>query len=495
MTVSHNCCGTVIVFCVLQAAMNTLITPTQSPSTLIEQVMNMVYQRIAHRSLKAGDKLPSIRLLATQTGFSKSTVTEAYNRLVDKGIVQPLPRSGYIVAPTVIPLSLENTRLSEKNVDPLWVSRHSLERTDTLLKPGCGWLPEAWMPESLIRGALRACAKAPSTTLLNYDAPRGALALRQILSRRLAEQKIHASPDQLILTDSTTQAVDLICRSLLEPDDVVLVDDPCYFNFLALMRAHRVKVISVPYTATGPDLALFAKQVATHRPKLYLTNVSVHNPTGASLSSAAAFRILQLAEQFNFAIIEDETFSDFELQPSTHLAALDSLHRVFVVGGFTKTLSASVRCGFIAAPEQWLDDLINLRVATGFSGNRLTAEIIRHALESGSYKKHIQRLRQQLSSAMTLAIQHLKRIGFTPWIEPTAGFFIWCQLPNQISSSQFAQYALQQYNMVLAPGNVFSPSHQADQFMRFNASQMTDPAIFDLLQTLLTTFVPTQASA
>lgn len=462
--------------------------------TLIEQIMQMIYLRIANRSLKAGDKLPSIRLLSANTGFSKSTVTEAYNRLVDKGIILSLPRSGYRVAPTLVPLSLDNTQPSDKSVDPLWVSRHSLERNDAVFKPGCGWLPEAWMPETILRRALRASAKASVDTLVNYDSPRGSVNLRQILSRRLADQKIHVSPDQFILTDSTTHAIDLICRLVVEPGDVVLVDDPCYFNFLALMRAHRVKIVSVPYTATGPDLNALANTVALHRPKLYLTNVSVHNPTGASLSSASAHRLLQLAEQYNFAIIEDETFSDFELQPSTHLAALDNLQRVFVVGGFTKTLSASVRCGFIASPTQWLNDLINLRVATGFSGNRISAEIMTHALESGGYKKHILKLHEQLAHAMSYALVNLKKLGFTPWIEPNAGFFIWGEMPAGISSSHFAQHALRQHNMVLAPGNVFSPTHQADQFMRFNVSQMTDPHIYTLLQSMLNTN-PTSTSS
>ena len=114
--------------------------------------------------------------------------------------------------------------------------------------------------------------------------------LRQLISRRLGERGVDAAPDQIVLTESGTQAIDLICRFLLEAGDTVLVDDPCYFNFQALLRAHRVRVVSVPYTPSGPDIEAFAAVLAAERPRLYITNSAVHNPTGATLSPVTAHR-------------------------------------------------------------------------------------------------------------------------------------------------------------------------------------------------------------
>src|SRR5438445_507050 len=113
-------------------------------------------------------------------------------------------------------------------------------------------------------------------------------ALRQLLARRLSAHGVEASPDQIMLTESGTQAIDHLCRFLLEPGDTVLVDDPCYFNFHALLRAHRAKVVGVPMTPSGPDIELFAQALAEHRPRLYITNSAIHNPTGAILSPATA---------------------------------------------------------------------------------------------------------------------------------------------------------------------------------------------------------------
>src|SRR4029079_18040120 len=122
----------------------------------------------------------------------------------------------------------------------------------------------------------------------------------------------------------------------LNPGDSVLVDDPCYFNFQALLRAHRAKIVSVPYTPTGPDLARFTEQVAVHRPRLYVTNAALHNPTGATLSAQATHRILTTAAAHDLTIVEDEIFAHFEPEPSARIAALDGLSRVIRIGSFSK---------------------------------------------------------------------------------------------------------------------------------------------------------------
>ena len=121
------------------------------------------------------------------------------------------------------------------------------------------------------------------------------LTLRRLLLGRFAEEGIEATPDQLMLTSSGTQAIDLICRLLLRPGDTVLVDDPCYFNFQALLRAHQVRIIGVPYTPTGPDTSAFEGALIAQKPRLYLTNSALHNPTGASLSPQTAYRLLSAA--------------------------------------------------------------------------------------------------------------------------------------------------------------------------------------------------------
>jgi DNA-binding transcriptional MocR family regulator len=450
-------------------------------TTRVAMVMNTIKQRIAGRSLTAGAKLPSVRVLAGSLNISTSTVVEAYERLVAEGAILSRPGSGFYVANQAAPFAPSEVgpRL-DREIDPFWVSRQSLEAGDVGLKPGCGWLPPSWLPEEGVRRGLRALSRADGPVLLAYGSPLGLPPLRQLIARRMADKGIGASPDQIILTESGIQAIDLLCRFLIEPGDTVMVDDPCYFNFHALLRAHRAKIVSVPYTPSGPDIEVFARTVAEHRPKLYVTNSALHNPTGAILSPVTAHRVLKIAEQFDITIIEDDIFADFEHLTAPRLAAFDGLDRVIHIGSFSKTLSASARCGFIAAKPDWIGGLTDLKIATSFGGGRHAAQLVLSVLSDGSYRKHIDTLRSRLSKTMFDVSNKLKNLGIVPWLEPQAGMFLWCRLPDGIDAADVARTALEQ-DVVLAPGNAFSLSQTATDFMRFNVSQTEDPVVFEVL--------------
>jgi DNA-binding transcriptional MocR family regulator len=454
-------------------------------ATRTATVMNAIRRRIAARTLTSGEKLPSIRGLANAMSVSPSTVVEAYDRLAAEGLIRSRPGSGFFVAGS-LPLVLADVEpRTDRAVDPLWVSRQSLDGGADMLRPGCGWLPADWMPTAAIRRALRAAAKAEDAMLTDYGATRGSRALRGVLARQFAAEGIDAGADQILLTASGTQAIDLVCRFLLQPGDTVLLDDPCYFNFQALLRVHRVKVVGVPMTPTGPDMASFAEALETHRPRLYIRNSAIHNPTGASLSPQAAHRILTLAAAQDVTIVEDDIFADLEPEPSPRLAVLDGLATVVRIGSFSKTLSASVRCGYIAARADWIDGLIDLQVATNFGGpSPIATEIVSGALSDGSYRKYLAALRSRLAKRRREVAATLETLGIRPWLEPRGGFYLWCRLPDGQDAADVARRALRE-NVVLAPGNVFSVAQTARDWMRFNVAQMDDPRLPALLKRVL----------
>lgn len=453
-------------------------------ATRTTQVMEAIRARVASRAIAAGDRLPSIRSLAVTMKVSPSTVVEAYDRLVAEGTIRARRGSGFYVTATALPpLALaDREHPLDREVDPFWVSRQSLDADARTPKPGCGWMPSDWMPTDALRRALRALARADDSVLTDYGSARGSLALRRILLARFAQDGVEATPEQLLLTSTGTQAIDLVCRYLLRPGETVLVDDPCYFNFRALLRAHQVKVVGVPYTPTGPDVARFESILAAERPRLYVTNSALHNPTGATLSAQVAHRVLNAAAAHDVTIVEDDIFADFEPEPSTRLSALDGLRRVVRIGSFSKTLSASVRCGYIAARPDWAADLVDLQVATNFGGpSPIAADIIARVLAGGGYRRHVESLWRRLSLARRTTAARLAKLGIEPWLMPRGGFFLWCRLPEGCDSAEVARAALAD-NVVLAPGNVFSASQSASAYMRFNVTQSGDAAVMKVLQ-------------
>lgn len=455
--------------------------------TRIDAVMETIRSRIASRAYPPGARLPSVRAQAQAMRLSVSTVVEAYERLVAEGAVRSRPGSGFYVSGPAAPLALSEIgpRL-DREVDPLWISRQSLETGDAVPKPGCGWLPPAWMYEHGMRRALRALARAGAPMLAAYGTPLGLPPLRQLLARRMAATGIEAAPEQIMLTDSGTQAIDLVCRFLLEPGDTVLVDDPCYFNFHALLKAHRAKAVGIPYTPNGPDVVAFEAALREHAPRLYITNSAIHNPTGATLSPVTAHRLLKVADGTGLVIVEDDIFADFETAPAPRLAAFDGLDRVIHIGSFSKTVSASLRCGYVAARADWIDSLVDLKIATTFGNGHLAASVLLAALTHSGYRKHMEEVRQRLAEAMDRTIARLRAIGIQPWLVPPAGMFVWCRLPDGVDAADIARSCLKD-DVVLAPGNAFSQSRSAAGFLRFNVSQSGDGRIFQVLSRALET--------
>ena len=451
-------------------------------ATRVETVMAAIEARIAGRLLAPGARLPSVRAFATAQGVSKSTVVEAYDRLAAQGAIVSRPGSGFYVAgrPAPFCLAAAGPRL-DRAVDPLWISRQTLESYPDVLKPGCGWLPPDWMPEEALGRALRRVARAGGPALTAYDQPIGLTPLRAHLARRLTERGVTAHPDQIVLTESATQAVDLLLRFLTAPGDAVLVDDPCYFNFHALLRAQRVKVVGVPFGPQGPDLAALAAVLGEHRPRLYLTNSALHNPTGVCLSPATAHRVLRLAEQHGTLIIEDDVYADFELEPGPRLAGFDGLERVIQVGGFSKTLSSADRIGFVAMRPDWVEQFVDLKVAVSLGDPHLAAALVLQTLTDGGYRHHMDTVRARLAEARGRTLARLRAAGLSVPHLPSAGMFRWARLPEGLDAAEVSRRALAE-RVVLAPGNVFSHSQGAADRLRFNVAQCADPRVFAVLE-------------
>lgn len=446
--------------------------------TRTEAVMAAIRQRIA---AAPGARLPSIRSLAEQQNVSKSTIVEAYDRLLAEGEVEARQGSGFFATPRSRQFSPAQPRAPvDSAIDPLWLMRQALAFRNATSQPGCGWLPEAWLPGDMLRRVFRSVASQEGANITAYGLPQGYPPLREQLARRLNERDIAADPHNIIVTDSATRSIDIVCRFLVRAGDTVLVDDPGYFNFRALLQAQRVHFVGVPYTSQGPDLDRFASACIEHRPKVYLTTTVLHNPTGANVGIDTAHRLLKLAEAHGLTIVDDCISADLDPRPSPGLAALDRFERVVLLGSFSKTLGGALRCGFIAARSDWIEGLTDLALASSFGANEIAAQAIHRLLTNGSYRRHLDTLRPRLAQAMAFTSEHLERLGFTLWTRPDAGMFLWARLPGELEASDVAMRALA-HGVMLAPGNAFSTTQAAGRYLRFNVAQCSDKRVFDVL--------------
>ncbi|KAI3589943.1 DNA-binding transcriptional regulator, MocR family [Cupriavidus sp. U2] len=449
--------------------------------TLVEQLTEWARLRIDERVFRAGMRMPSIRQLASEKGISRFTVVEAYERLVALGYLESRRGSGFYVRdrvphPAAAPLASPSIR----NVDVTWLLRSMFHSAESHKAPGWGFLPTEWLDGELLSGAMRSLGRQPGGHFLSSGTPMGFLPLRQQLRTRLEELEIGVTPDQIVMTSGITQAFDLIARQFLHPGDTVVVGDPAWFVMFARFATQGANVIGVPYTADGPDLEALERIAQAHQPKLVVVNSVLHNPTGTSLSAARAFRLLQLAEQYGFTIVEDDIYCDLcpPGHAATRLASLDQLRRVIYLGSFSKTLAANLRVGFIAASPDLAVTLTDSKLVTGMATPEINERVVYKVLTEGHYRKHTERVRVRLDRARDATREQLERLGLRIFPGQVAGMYLWAD--TGVDTNVIAT-AGHEEGYLFAPGSLFSPSQMPSTWTRFNVASSTDPGMLRFL--------------
>lgn len=456
----------------------------EKPESLVTQIVAGIQRQIDDRHLRPGTKLPSIRRFAEAHKISRFTVVEAYDRLVAMGYLQSRRGAGFYTArqfreqtQPVLPTD------AKRNEELVWLIRRLLEANDNTILAGGPWLPNSWLDEAGIRQNLNILARKNGAYLLEYGNAYGYLPLREHLSVLLGEIGISAQPSQIVLTQGTSQALELVIRSLLKPGETALVEDPGYYNLFGNLRLNGVQMLAVPRNPDGPDIETLERLAAEGHPKVFFTQSAMQNPTGASMSPHIAFRLLQVAERCGFMVVEDDIFSDLEGQKTPRLATLDQLNRVIYVRSFSKTMSGSLRVGFLACRQGLADDIVDIKMLTSITSSQFTERLLYLMLVDGHYRKYLVRLRERLDEARANVIRSFERIGMELFSEPVAGMFVWARFPRFEDSMVLAERGLRE-GVMLAPGNVFRPNLEATPWMRFNVAVCDNPRVLHWLEDL-----------
>ena len=465
--------------------MLSLTISQKSGQRLADQIVAGIKRQIDDRHLRPGVKLPSIRNFADTHKVSRFTVVEAYDRLMAMGHLHSRRGAGFFTAAAPAPASHPAAADRHQRNEPLvWLIRRLLEADDTTMLAGGPWLPNAWLDEGGIRQSLNALArKNGSTHLLDYGHAFGYLPLREHLALMLGGLGITAHPGQILLTQGASQALELVTRYLLKPGDAALVDDPGYYNMFGNLRLHGIDMLPVPRNADGPDLAVLEQLAAKHHPKVYFTQSVMHNPTGTDMSPHVAFKVLRAADRHDFVVVEDDIFCDLQVKQTPRLATLDQLQRVIYVRSFSKTLSGSLRVGFVASTQAIAHEFADIKMLTSITTSLFTERLVYLMLVDGHYRKYLSRLQQRLGEARVVVVRAFERIGLELFAEPLDGMFLWARFP-QVEDSLALAEAAQREGLVLAPGAVFRPHLERSLWLRFNVAVCADPRVLGRLERL-----------
>jgi DNA-binding transcriptional MocR family regulator len=458
----------------------------RSATPLVLQIVDGFRSLIQSGSMRPGAKAPSIRQFAHAHGVSVYTVVDAYDRLVALGYFASRPHSGFFVrkreAVAPNPMNAAAGAPADArnyNFDSMWYLRRVFEARALRMKPGCGWLPGDWLFEDGVRRSLRALA-AEEVDLGGYGEPKGFPVLRQLVCDVLAEQEIAVGADQVLLTQGSSQAIDLAARGLVRSGDTVFVDDPGYPNMLFSLRFLGAQLVGVPRTPAGYDLAALEALVLQHRPKVFFTQPRLQSPTGSVAQLAHLHRVVQLAEKYQFTVVENDIYADLDPEPRPSLASLDQLQRVVYVSSFSKTISPNIRVGFMAAPPDLLEDFAQLKMISGLTSSEFSERLAYGALIDGRWRKHLRGLRERLAQAHQRVAQQLEDLGFELFSQPRAGMFLWARHPDINNATELAYKAAEQ-DILLGPGHLFSPDLQPSPWVRFNVAFTEHPQVLAFL--------------
>lgn len=466
-----------------------------SSQSLTEQLSGRFAQRIRDRLLAPGARLPSVRQCAQQQGVSPSTVVAAYDQLLAQGLVEARKNRGFFVrempaaAADRAPGAMENlVKAQQVNawtsatgfatarhyapIDATALIRGMFHKVSHKPQPGMGVFPPEWLESAFMPAAVRKVTgtRALHDFSLQYGEPMGDSSLRSALAKKLAALNVPAAPGNIITTVGATHALDIVSRTLLRAGDPVMVEEPGWAVEFARLTALGMRLLPVPRRADGPDLAVMARYCEVHRPKLFVSVSVLHNPTGYCLSPGSAHRVLQLANQHDFHIVEDDTYSHIAPEHATRLCALDGLQRTIHVSGFAKILAPNWRVGFLAAPPALVERLLDTKLLATLTTPALLERALALCMEQGQLRRHAERIRVRLDAARSRSAKLAMAAGCRFVAEPM-GLFGW--VDTGVDTDALAQRLLDDGHLI-APGALFHAARAPSTLMRINFATTQD---------------------
>jgi GntR family transcriptional regulator / MocR family aminotransferase len=457
----------------------------KSPIPLYEQIEKHLRQGILNGSLEPDTRLPASRQLARDLGVNRITVENAYAALETDGLVFSRVGSGtYILPPAPMP------KISKPGGEASWPPwqqnlperglgaraaveemRQATGRADHISFAG-GIGDSNLFPAEDFRKVLQAVMRRDGIEALDYGDRRGYAPLRETIAHILASQGLQTSPENVLITAGSQQALALVSQLLLEPGDTILVESPTYGGALDLFRALNFRIISVPMDEQGMRLDLLEKQLQQHHPKLVYTIPNFHNPTGTCLSGARRHELIVLSDRYNVPIFEDDFVGDlrYEGRAQPALKALDPGGRVIHVSTFSKMLMPGLRVGFLVADGPVYDGLVKFKRVNDLATSSLIQRALHDYVTVGRYQAHLRRsthIFRKRRDAMLAALQrHLP--GGIELDPPQGGLFIWLKLPGSLSADELLPLAIREGVDFMPGSNFFLDGADGAGWLRLN---------------------------
>ncbi|MDW8327033.1 MAG: PLP-dependent aminotransferase family protein [Anaerolineales bacterium] len=344
------------------------------------------------------------------------------------------------------------------------------------------------LPE--FQAACQTVLKEKGGAALQYSTTEGYLPLRELIARHVNRYGIKATPDNVLITAGSQQALDLIAKLLINPGDRVLVEAPTYLGALQAFNVFGAEYVSVPTDEDGLRTDLLEDALRSG-PKFMYILPNFQNPGGMTMTLERREALVALSDKYGIPIVEDDPYGQLRYE-GEHLPPLVQLDRttkgikaddgytlgnVIYLSTFSKTLAPGLRLGWIIAPSDVIAKLVQLKQGADLHTGTFVQMVAYEVARGGFLDEHVRKIREVYRARRDVMLEALAAEfpAEVTWTRPAGGLFLWMRLPLGMNSHALLQAALAQ-NVAFVPGDAFFtpdvPPKEALRYLRLNFSNM-----------------------
>lgn len=332
--------------------------------------------------------------------------------------------------------------------------------------------------------------------MLQYSPSEGDAGLRRVLSQHLTRRGTPAAPDEILLVNGSQHGLDLIAKALIDPGDVVLVENPTYLGALQAMRPYSPRIYGVDSDEEGMLPEALAMAIRQYQPKLVYVMPTFQNPRGTSMGPARRAALAAVCKEAEVALVEDDPYGELRYRGEHQPGLRSYWDQAIYLGTFSKTLAPGLRLGWVVAPPALMGALRLGLQATALHVGTLTQRVAAMLLEWPGYPAHIERLQRVYGERLACMLEQL-RLHFpagTTWSEPDGGLFVYVTLPPGFRALDLFEPAIAQ-GVAFVPGQPFFVDGGGESSMRLNFSNSTPEQIREGMARLGRAMAHLQAAA
>ncbi len=332
----------------------------------------------------------------------------------------------------------------------------------------------AALPDQVVSDLAVEVLRDHGKQLLQYGATEGYPPFVESL-REYVKSAVGFEPEAVLPVTGSTQAMDLLCKALIDPGDVILVENPSFLGNLQCMKLYQARLVPVESDDEGLRPDDLEKKIQENNPKMLYTIPTFQNPTGRTLSLERRKKVAELAARYHLVVAEDDPYRDLRYRGEM-LPAIKQFDRedwVVFLGSFSKTISPGLRVGYVAGNAEIIRKCTVGKQSTDVHTANLNQAIVDQFLRRNLLPDHIRTIRKDYAEKMDRMLGHLSEIGdLITFTRPEGGLFIWAELPEQLNALDLLQKAIEK-KVAYVPGTHFFVDGGHANTLRLNFSNST----------------------